>query len=246
MNDADLPSLRAAGRIAAEVMDALAPLVVPSVSTAALDARIRELLAERGAEPALLGYRGFPAAACISVNSVVANGLPSERIVLGPKDIVGINVALSYHGWHSAHNRSFAMDGAPNRVKELAQAAEEACLAACALVRPGASVGELGHAVEAVARRHGFSAPRDFGGHGIGREHHMEPYLPNSGNPGEGETLRAGMVLAIMPMICLGRPETKIKPDGWSVATKDGKAAAEWKHCVLVTAEGGEILTRAG
>lgn len=235
--------MRAAGRLAAGIMDEIAGRIAPGVTTNQIDSWIHGLIVGQGARPCLLGYHGYPKTACLSVNNVVANGIANDE-PLTRRDIVGVNVALALDGWHVAVNRTFALEGTPTRIRRLTEVARDCCEAAIAACRPGATTGDIGLVIATTAQAAGFAPVLDYGGHGIGRQPHEEPHIANSGRAGDGTRLEPGMLLAIMPMINAGKPDTKTRPDGWTIVTKDGKPSADWKHTVGITGDGCEVFTR--
>ena len=238
----DFPGLRAAGQAAARVLAQIVAELRPGLTTAAIDARIAELIAAQGAVPSLKGYRGFPAASCLSVDHVVANGVPGP-LALTRRSLIGINVALCLDGWHVATNRGVALDGAPERARRLIAAAQACLAAAISIIRPGLPLAAIGEAIAATAHQHGFTALDGYGGHGIGRAPHEGETVPNHADGGPEFLLEAGMVLAPMPMLLVGHPALKRKPDGWTLFTADRSLSADAKDTVGVTEHGCEVFT---
>jgi methionyl aminopeptidase len=235
--------LRVAGRLTASILDMIEPHVVPGISTDELDAICNDFIhRELKATPANVGYRGFPKTVCASVNHVVCHGIPNDR-VLKAGDIVNIDVAIIKDGYHGDTSRMYYA-GKPT---VLGQRLSETCYAAMhrgiAVVRPGAFLGDIGHAIQSYSEAEGFSVVREYCGHGVGREYHEDPQVLHYGLPGTGLELREGMVFTIEPMINSGKRFTRVLPDGWTVVTKDHSLSAQWEHMVLVTASGHEILT---
>lgn len=235
--------MRRAGRVAANTLAAVAERIAPGVSTDALDRFVRAHTASQGATPSQLGYKGFPAAVCVSRNEVVCHGVPSPREVLREGDIVNVDVTSCLAGWHGDTSATFIVGEAAAPARALVDAARRARDAGVAAVKQGARLGDLGAAIEALARREGCSVVDAFGGHGIGRRMHQEPHVPHTGRRGLGRRLKAGMVITVEPMLNLGAPGVVIESDGWTVRTADGSLSAQFEHTVLVTAEGREVLT---
>jgi methionyl aminopeptidase len=248
---AEQDAMRVAGRAAAALLDHLAPHVRPGATTGDLDRTARAFIdAHPGWRSATVGYTAggtrppFPGAICTSVNHVVCHGIPGER-VLRPGDILNVDVTVIVDGFHGDSSRMFHV-GAPSILgRRLVDAARAAMEAGIAAVRPGATLGDVGHAVQRVAEGAGFSVVREYCGHGIGRAFHEPPQVQHVGRPGEGEPLLPGMCFTIEPMLNAGRPGTLELPDRWTVVTRDHSLSAQWEHTVLVTPDGVEVLTRA-
>lgn len=247
----DIERLRAAGRAAAETLAHVAGRLQAGVSTARIDAWVREDTARRGGIPSQLGYRGhgnirFPAAVCTSRNDVVCHGVPRESEVLEPGDIVNVDVTTCLDGLHGDTSATFIVGEPSPDARHVVDVARRARDAGVRAVREGARLGDVGAAIEELVRGEGCSVVRDFGGHGIGRKMHADPHVPHHGQRGTGLRLRAGMAFTIEPMVNLGTHEVKQMPDGWTVKTRDGRLSAQFEHTVLVTREGCEILTHLG
>jgi methionyl aminopeptidase len=240
---AEIERMRAANRLVAQVLTVLEAAVAPGVTTGELDRVAEKLVRAAGAEPAFKGYRGFPATLCISINEEVIHGIPSPTRALKDGDIVSIDLGAKLDGFYGDSAVTVPVGRVPARTAELLQVTREALERAIAQVRVGGRLSDLGHAVQQWAEAHGFSVVREFVGHGIGERLHEEPQIPNYGLPGRGPKLAAGMVLAVEPMIALGRPETRVLADGWTAVTRDGSVAAHFEHTVAVTADGPLILT---
>ena len=232
-----------AGRLAAEVLDFIAPHVVPGVTTGVLDTRCHNFIVEHDAVPAPLNYRGFPKSICTSVNHVVCHGIPDDAKTLGKGDIINIDITVILDGWHGDTSRMFWLGEVPRKAVRLTNVTYEAMMLGIAAVRPGATLGDVGHAIQSHAERHRCSVVRDFCGHGIGRLFHDAPSVLHYGRPGSGMTLQEGMLFTIEPMINLGRHETKILGDSWTAVTKDRSLSAQFEHTVAVTADGHKIFT---
>jgi methionyl aminopeptidase len=234
--------MRRAGRVVAEMHEACILAAKPGATTADLDAAAREVLDRRGARSNFLNYHGFPAVACISPNEVIVHGIPGDRVI-DDGDIVSIDCGAIVEGWHGDAAITIpvgTVDEASLRLLEVGRAALDAGIA---MVAPGNRLGDIGAAVEGVARAAGYSVVREYVGHGIGTAMHEDPEVPNYGAAGRGMRLREGMVLAIEPMVNVGRPTTRLLDDGWTVVTADGSRSAHFEHSVAVTADGPEVLT---
>lgn len=235
--------LRRAGRAAAATLAAVAARVRAGVTTADIDAWVREDTRRRGGRPSQLGYHGFPAAVCTSRNDVVCHGIPSRRVRLGAGDIVNVDVTTELDGYHGDTSRTLVIGDAGPDARHVVDVARRCLEAGIAEVRDGARLGDVGAAIEELAVREGCSVVRDFGGHGIGLRMHEAPHVPHFGARGSGLRLRAGMAFTVEPMVNLGRPEVRVLDDGWTVVTEDGSLSAQFEHTVLVTEDGCEILT---
>jgi len=244
----DVEVMRVAGRLASEVLDMLTPHVKPGVTTDELDRLAHEHIVHvQGAIPAPLnyappGYTPYPKSVCTSVNHQVCHGIPNER-PLKNGDIVNIDVTVIKDGWHGDTSRMYIVGEGSIAAKRLCQLTYEAMWRGIARVRPGARLGDIGHAIQTFAERQGFSIVREFCGHGIGRKFHEEPQVLHYGRPGTLEELVPGMVFTIEPMINAGRRDIKELGDGWTIVTKDRSLSAQWEHTVLVTDTGYEVLT---
>ena len=238
----DFAGMRHAGRLAAETLDMITAHVRPGVTTAELDRLCHDFIVAHGATPAPLGYRGFPKSICTSINHVVCHGIPGER-VLAEGDVVNIDVTVILDGWHGDTSRMYVAGQASTRARLLLDVTYDAMLRGVEAVKPGATLGDIGHAIQTFVERHRFSVVRDFCGHGIGRRFHEPPNVLHFGRPGEGPTLRPGMFFTVEPMVNAGRPEVKILDDGWTAVTRDRSLSAQFEHMVGVTEEGVEIFT---
>lgn len=235
--------LRAAGRMAAACLDHLAPHVRPGVSTGELDRLVHQFLTSRGAIPATLGYRGFPKSCCISVNQEVNHGIPSAGRLLRDGDILNVDVTAILEGWHGDTSRMYVAGTPSPAARRLVEATYQATMAGIAEVRPGAQLGDLGAAVEQVARAHGYSIVREYVGHGIGRVFHEAPEVHHTGRRGRGLVLLPGMVFTVEPMLNAGGRHVRLLADGWTNVTADGSLSAQFEHTVGVTETGVEIFT---
>ena len=238
----ELDRMRASGRIAARVRDALAKALTPGMTTAELDGLARDLMAQEGARSAFLGYRGFPGHICTSVNDVVVHGIPgAQRVRLG--DLVSIDVGVIYDGFVGDTATTVLVGVSDQDVIRLVRVAEQALAEGIAKAVPGGRLSDISNAIEQETVKAGFSIVRDFVGHGIGRSMHEDPQIPNYGPPGRGPKLKAGMTLAIEPMLNQGGAEVEVLADGWTVVTKDRKPSVHVEHTVAVLEDGPEILT---
>ncbi len=241
----DIEKMRVAGRLAAEVLQVVAPYVKPGVSTAELDRICFEhIVNEQKAIPANVGYKGFPATICSSVNNVICHGIPSPLKILKDGDIVNIDVTVIKDGFHGDTSRMY-IAGQPSVIaKRLIDVTREAMFKAIRIVKPGTTLGDIGHAIQSYVEAERFSVVREYCGHGIGRIYHEDPQVLHYGQPGAGVILKEGMTFTIEPMVNQGARHTRLMPDGWTVVTKDRSLSAQWEHTVYVTHDGVEILTR--
>lgn len=241
----DIERMRVAGRLAAEVLQVVAPHVKPGVTTAELDRICHDHIVNvQGAIPANVGYKGFPATVCTSVNNVICHGIPSDAKVLKDGDIINIDVTVIKDGWHGDTSRMYFVGEPSVLARRLVEVTREAMFRGIRTVRPGATLGDIGHAIQKYAEAERFSVVREYCGHGIGRIYHEEPQVLHYGQPGTGVVLQKGMTFTIEPMINAGGRHTKLLGDGWTVVTRDKSLSAQWEHTVVVTDDGVEILTR--
>jgi methionyl aminopeptidase len=241
----EIDAMRRPNQLVARILAELAAAVAPGVTTEDLDALAEQRAREAGAEPAFKGYRGFPATLCVSVNDEVVHGIPSAKRVLVSGDIISIDMGVKLGGFYGDSAVTVPVGDVPSGVTKLLDVTRQSLEKAIQQVQVGGRVSDIGHAVQTWVEAHGFSVVREFVGHGIGQSLHEEPQIPNYGKPGRGPTLAEGMVLAIEPMVAMGRPETKVLKDGWTAVTRDGSLAAHFEHTVAVTKNGPLILTAA-
>ncbi|WP_066480813.1 MULTISPECIES: type I methionyl aminopeptidase [unclassified Sphingomonas] len=234
--------MRRAGRLAAGILDALVPHVVPGVTTAELDDMIRGMMIAGGAVPATLGYRGYTHSCCISINHVVCHGIPGDR-VLKDGDIVNIDVTPLLDGWHGDTSRMYLVGDVPLKARRLVEVTHECLMLGIEQARPGNRMGDVANAIQRHAERHRFGVVRDFCGHGLGRLFHDAPEVVHVGRPGTGPELRPGMFFTIEPMINIGRPDVKLLDDGWTAVTRDRSLSAQFEHSIGITESGCEIFT---
>ena len=240
----EIAMARAAGRLAAEVLAMIGEHVKPGVTTEELDRICHDHIVKvQGVVPANVGYQGYTKTVCTSVNHVVCHGVPSAQKVLKKGDIINIDVAVNKDGWFGDCSRMYFVGEPSPLARRLVDTTYEAMRAGILQVRPGATLGNVGYAIQSVAHRERFSVVREYCGHGIGRIYHDDPQVLHYGQPGQGLRLEAGMVFTIEPMINAGRRETRELPDGWTVVTRDHSLSAQWEHMVAVTEDGFEVLT---
>ncbi|HEX2290389.1 MAG TPA: type I methionyl aminopeptidase [Pseudonocardiaceae bacterium] len=245
----ELEAMRAAGLVVARTLALLAEAVQPGVTTAQLDELAEQSIRDAGAIPSFKGYHGFPASICASVNEQVVHGIPSAGQVLADGDLISIDCGAILDGWHGDASVTVAVGSVSAEDLALTEATRRSMLAGIEAIQPGGRLTDISYAVESATRRaerdHGrsYGIVRDYGGHGIGRAMHMEPFLPNYGRPGRGTRLRVGMALAIEPMLTMGSARTEELSDGWTVVTTDGSRAAHWEHTVAITDSGPWVLT---
>jgi len=235
--------MRVAGRLAADVLDMIGPHVVPGVTTEELDRLCHDYIVDvQHAIPANLNYRGFPKTICTSVNHVVCHGIPNDK-KLKAGDIINIDVTVIHEGFHGDTSRMYYAGKPPVQADRLSRTCFEAMWEGIHQVRPGARLGEIGHAIQVFTEARDYSVVREYCGHGIGRIYHEDPQVLHYGDADTGVVLRPGMTFTIEPMINAGKRHTRLLPDGWTVVTKDHSLSAQWEHTVLVTETGYEVLT---
>jgi methionyl aminopeptidase len=234
--------MRRAGRLGAETLDHVAPFVRPGVTTSRLDEICHEFVLDHGAVPAPLYYRGFPRSVCISINHVVCHGIPGER-VLEEGDILNIDVTVMLDGWHGDTSRMYYAGKVARKAERLCEVTYQAMMRGIEVVKPGATTGDIGHAIQSFAHANRYSVVRDFCGHGIGRAFHDAPNILHYGEPDAGVRLREGMLFTVEPMINQGKWHTRMLDDGWTAVTRDRSLSAQFEHCVGITADGAEVFT---
>jgi methionyl aminopeptidase len=235
--------MRKAGRLAAECLDMLAPHVVPGVTTGKLDDLARELVLKGGGLPACLFYKGYRHTVCTSINEVVCHGIPSPQRALKDGDIVNIDVTVIVDGWHGDSSRMYPVGEISRKAERLIDVTHEAMMRGIAVVKPGATTGDIGAAIQVFAEAERCSIVRDFCGHGLGRVFHDRPNILHYGEAGEGIRLEAGMLFTVEPMINLGKPHVKMLSDGWTAVTRDRSLSAQFEHTIGVTDTGCEVFT---
>jgi len=234
--------MRRAGRLAAEILDALAPIVQPGVSTAEIDDVVRQMTLDGGAVPATLGYRGYQHSSCVSINHVVCHGIPSEK-TLKDGDIVNIDVTPLLDGWHGDSSRMYLVGDVSLKARRLVEVTHECLMLGIEQVKPGARLGDIGAAIQRHAEAHRYGVVREFCGHGLGRLFHDAPEVIHAARAGTGPALRPGMFFTIEPMINLGKPPVKLLDDGWTAVTRDRSLSAQFEHSIGITEDGCEIFT---
>ncbi|GGE52658.1 type I methionyl aminopeptidase [Actibacterium pelagium] len=258
---ADFAGMHAAGKLAAEILDAMADLIEPGQTTGELDRVITKMVEDAGATSATIGYRGYQHASCISVNHVVCHGIPGSPIpkwkqetsskkdptrksdALVDGDILNIDVTVIVDGWYGDTSRMYVAGKPKPFAENLVNVTHDALMEGIAMVKPGNTFGDIGHAIQRFVESHGMSVVRDFCGHGLGRVFHSPPNVLHYGRPGTGAVLEEGMFFTIEPMVNLGRPETKVLDDDWTAVTRDKKLSAQFEHSIGVTADGCDIFT---
>jgi len=234
--------MRAAGRLAAEIMDALVPHVVPGVTTQELDDLIFKLMSDAGAYPATLGYRGYMKSSCLSINHVVCHGIPGPK-PLKDGDIVNIDVTPVLDGWHGDTSRMYLVGDVPVKARRLVDITYECLMLGLEQAKPGNTLGDISHAIQSHAERNRYSVVRDFCGHGLGQLFHDVPEVVHAGKPGTGPELRPGMFFTVEPMINIGKAACKVLEDGWTAVTRDRSLSAQFEHSIGITDTGCEIFT---
>ena len=242
-NDEQIALMKIAGRITAEALMVAKEMIRPGVSTKEIDTKIRRHIEKSGATPSFLGYGGFPGSACISINEQVIHGIPSDRVILSEGDIVKVDVGARYRGYNGDSARTFPVGKVSDEALRLISVTEKSFYEAMKVARPGYRIGDVGHAVEDFVISNGFSVVKDYVGHGVGKDLHEEPEIPNFGRAGRGVRLYPGMTLAIEPMVNAGAYDVRVLKDGWTVVTSDGALSAHYENSVLITDGDPIILT---
>jgi len=242
-NDREIATMRRAGEVVAEMKAAVRAALRPGVSTADLDKAAAQVVEARGATASFLGYRGFPATICASINDEIVHGIPSPDRILQDGDLFKGDFGAIVDGFHADSAFTLPVGEVSDELMKLIETTERALWAGIAEVRPGNRMGDIGHAIQTVAEGAGFSVVREYVGHGIGRALHEDPPVPNYGTPGKGVALKAGMVIAIEPMVNVGTYETRLMPDKWTVKTADGAMSAHFEHTIAITEAGPWVLT---
>jgi methionyl aminopeptidase len=242
--ESDLEKMRVAGRMAAEVLEMIGDHVKPGVTTGELDKICHDHIVDvQKAIPACLGYKGFPKSICTSINHVICHGIPSEKKALKNGDIINIDVTVIYEGFHGDTSKMYCVGKVAPHAQRLVQVTQECLYLGIELVKPGSRLGDIGAAIQQHAEKNYYSVVKEYCGHGIGTVFHEEPQVLHYGRKDTGLELREGMTFTIEPMINAGKPDTKLKKDGWTVETRDGRLSAQWEHTLAVTATGVEVLT---
>jgi len=242
--DEGFEGMRRAGRLAAEILDALVSHVVPGVTTGELDAIVRRMTLEAGGVPATLGYRGYTKSCCTSINHVVCHGIPGDK-ALKDGDIVNIDVTPILDGWHGDTSRMYFVGDVPLKARKLVDVTHECLMLGLEQANPGNHLGDVAHAIQSHAEKHRYGVVRDFCGHGLGRLFHDSPEVIHAGRPGTGPELKPGMFFTVEPMINIGRPDVKLLDDGWTAVTRDRSLSAQFEHSIGITKTGHEIFTKS-
>jgi len=243
-NSDELAAIEKACIITAEVLDEIEEIIKVGSSTYDIDSLVKDIITKSGGKPAFLGYNGFPASTCISINEEVVHGIPSREVRLNDGDIVGIDIGVYYNGFYGDSARSYAIGRITGQAELLLKTTKDALYAGISKCVVGNRISDISNAVETTVSKCGFSPVREFIGHGIGKNLHEEPSIPNYGEPGKGPRIKNGMVFAIEPMINMGTPEVDVLKDGWTVVTRDRKISAHFEHTVCVIDGTAKILTR--
>jgi len=242
---AEINKMRIAGQLAANVLEMIEEHVKPGVTTGELDRICHEYIVNtQKAIPAPLNYRGFPKSICTSVNQVICHGIPSDKKILKSGDTVNIDVTVIKDGWHGDTSRMYFVGNVPEHARRLCKITQECTYKAIEIVRPGLKLGDIGHIIQEHAEKNHYSVVRDYCGHGIGKVFHEDPQILHYGRPNTGLELEEGMTFTIEPMINVGTYKGKLKPDGWTVVTRDGRLSAQYEHTIAVTSDGFDVLTK--
>ena len=234
--------MRRAGRLAAEILDALVPHVVPGVTTQELDDIVYRMTLDGGGVPATLGYRGYTKSCCTSINHVVCHGIPGDK-ALKDGDIVNVDVTVILDGWHGDTSRMYLVGDVPLKARKLVEVTYECLMLGLEQARPGNRLGDISHAIQQHAEKHRYGIVRDFCGHGLGRLFHDSPEVVHAGRPGTGPELKPGMFFTVEPMINIGRADCKLLDDGWTAVTRDRSLSAQFEHSIGITEDGHEVFT---
>lgn len=238
----ELLYMREAGRIVALAHEAARKAIKAGMTTKELDAICEAEIRKHGAIPSFKGLYGFPAATCISINSTLVHGIPSD-VKIKDGDIVSIDIGACYHGYHGDSAWTYAVGNISEKAQELMRVTEQALVEGMKMAKPGNHLTDISHAIGEYVYAHGFTIPRDYAGHGVGTSVHEDPTVPNFGPAGKGVILKEGMTIAIEPMVHMGKPQTRVLKDDWTVVTKDGSLSAHFEHTIAITKDGYEILT---
>ena len=245
-NSEQIALMRIAGRITAEALVVAGESIRPGMTTKELDAKIKRHIEKCGATPTFLGYNGFPGSACISINDEVIHGIPSDKVIIQEGDIVKVDVGARFRGYNGDSARTFAVGKVSDEALRLISVTEQSFYEAMKFARAGNRIGDIGHAIEDFVISNGFSIVREYTGHGVGAELHEDPSIPNHGRAGRGARLYPGMTLAIEPMVNAGVEKVKVRRDGWTVVTADGKLSAHYENSIVITDSDPVILTAIG
>ncbi len=239
----EIALLKEAGRIVALVHEELKKHIVSGITTKEIDKLSEKVIRQNGATPSFKGYQGFPGSVCVSINDMVIHGIPDNR-KLKDGDIVSVDVGACYQGYHGDSAWTYAVGNVSSEAKELMKVTEEALFEGLKQAKPGNHVGDISAAIEEYVKQHGYTSPVDYTGHGVGTSIHEDPMVPNYGKSGHGPLLKTGMVIAVEPMVHIGKKDVKVLKDGWGVVTADHSLAAHYEHTIVITEDGYEILTK--
>ncbi len=242
---AEIEAMAEAGRIVAKAHKLVAEIIKPGLSTLELDREVQKLIESEGGTPSFLGYRGYPASTCISIDEVIVHGIPDSRKIKDG-DLVKVDIGVYKNGFHGDAARSYLVGNVSREKQRIAEVVREALAEGIKAAKPGARLSDMSSAIQKYAERHGFSVVRDLVGHGVGRNLHEDPQVPNYGEPGHGPVLKPGMVLAVEPMINAGTYEIETLEDGWTIVTADREISAHWENTIAITEDGVKILTVNG
>ncbi len=242
-SDDEIKKIADASRIVAEALESLEKFIKSGISTKDIEVFVNDIIKRRNGKPAFKGYRGFPASLCTSVNNVVVHGIPSKKRILKEGDIIGIDLGVIYKGFIGDAARTYPVGVIDKKVKRLLEVTEDSLYIGIEMARPDRRVSDISHSIQAYVEKNGFSVVRAFVGHGIGRELHEEPQVPNFGSPNKGPRLKKGTTLAIEPMVNEGKYNVNVLRDGWTAVTSDGKLSAHFEHTIVITDDKPEILT---
>ena len=245
-NSEQIKLMRLAGRITAEALVVAGETIRPGITTKELDQKIKRYIEKCGATPTFLGYNGFPGSACISINDEVIHGIPSDKVIIREGDIVKVDVGARFRGYNGDSARTFAVGKVSDEALRLISVTEQSFYEAMKVAKAGNRIGDIGHAVENFVISNGFTVVREYTGHGVGAELHEDPSIPNYGKAGRGARLYSGMTLAIEPMVNAGTEKVKVRRDGWTVVTADGKLSAHYENSIAITESDPIILTQIG
>jgi len=242
-SDQDIKVMKQAGKIAAQALDVAGEAVKPGVSTLYIDKIVYEYIKSKGAHPSFLGYNNFPASSCISINNEVNHGIPSKTRIIKEGDIVGIDIGVFYKGFHGDNAATFKVGNISKDIQQLLDVTKESLMLGIEKAIIGNRIGDISNAIQTYAESYGYGVVREYVGHGIGKDLHESPPVPNFGHSGRGRRLEKGMTIAIEPMINMGSEEIKYLNDGWTVVTMDGSLSAQFEHTIAITDDGPVILT---
>jgi methionyl aminopeptidase len=240
----EIEMIRASAKILKLVLSELEKMIRPGISTEELNREAHKIITEKGGKPSFLGYRGFPASICTSINEEVVHGIPSKDRILKSGDLISVDCGVCFEGYHADAARTWPVGAVDEESRDLIRVTQESLVNSLqTAIQPGARLGDLSHAIQTYVESNGFSVVRDYVGHGIGRELHEEPAVPNYGKPKRGIVLEPGLVLAIEPMVNAGGPGVKLSDNAWTVVTEDGELSSHYEETVLITPNGYEVLT---